>query len=420
MRRALSAATGSRSSSKTTTPEPETGVPKIPDIDDENLGKAVPKEQKAGWAAFIKSIASCAGDLSSLTAPSFILSPVSLTDWCEHPQLFAKLKDAQTAPERLLDVTRWFISSLKGSYTARNASMGSEKKPLNPILGELFLGHWPATEQYGETQLVSEQVSHHPPITAFWINNAQAGVTFQGHCAQKTSFSGRSIQVRQIGHGKLTFRVPGTNELETYIITLPHLIIEGLLFGSPYVELAQASHIVSSSGYAAKIEYSGRGYFSGKAHSFKAVISDIADVAGARPIYTVDGSWTGESFIKGGSALSARGGSAAATSGQLFWNADTQRSELAVKPIAEQGDMESRRVWKLVAEGIRTGDADLASRNKSKIENEQRSKRKEEASAGRTHELKYFEHIEDDSDYAELTAMLNRKQKREETFRYKA
>ena len=35
--------------------------------------------------------------------------------------------------------------------------MGSEKKPLNPVLGEVFYGSWPQTEQRGETTLVVEQ-----------------------------------------------------------------------------------------------------------------------------------------------------------------------------------------------------------------------------------------------------------------------
>lgn len=44
--------------------------------------------------------------------------------------------------------------------------MGSEKKPLNPVLGELFYGTWPDENGRGETILVSEQVSHHPPIVS--------------------------------------------------------------------------------------------------------------------------------------------------------------------------------------------------------------------------------------------------------------
>ena len=38
---------------------------------------------------------------------------------------------------------------------------GSEKKPLNPFLGELFLGTWKdETGTIGETKLISEQVRY--------------------------------------------------------------------------------------------------------------------------------------------------------------------------------------------------------------------------------------------------------------------
>jgi oxysterol-binding protein-related protein 9/10/11 len=57
----------------------------------------------------------------------------------------------------MVSVLRWFIGTLKGSYTARNTSMGSEKKPLNPILGELFLGSWPDKDGRGECALTVEQ-----------------------------------------------------------------------------------------------------------------------------------------------------------------------------------------------------------------------------------------------------------------------
>jgi len=36
--------------------------------------------------------------------------------------------------------------------------LGSEKKPLNPFLGEIFLGKW--EDDVGTTQLVSEQVRY--------------------------------------------------------------------------------------------------------------------------------------------------------------------------------------------------------------------------------------------------------------------
>ena len=56
----------------------------------------------------------------------------------------------------------------------------------------LFYGYWPDVNGRGRHDLVVEQVSHHPPITAYHISNAAKGLSLQGHNAQKTSFSGAS------------------------------------------------------------------------------------------------------------------------------------------------------------------------------------------------------------------------------------
>lgn len=53
---------------------------------------------------------------------------------------------------------RWFLSTLRQQYCSRSEKLGSEKKPLNPFLGELFLGKWDGDGDVGETRLVSEQV----------------------------------------------------------------------------------------------------------------------------------------------------------------------------------------------------------------------------------------------------------------------
>jgi hypothetical protein len=61
------------------------------------------------------------GDLSSMTAPPFILSPTSLTEfpayWCERPELFADIATGRTEQDRAEKVLRWFICTLKGQYT---------------------------------------------------------------------------------------------------------------------------------------------------------------------------------------------------------------------------------------------------------------------------------------------------------------
>ncbi|WFC98045.1 hypothetical protein MYAM1_000767 [Malassezia yamatoensis] len=317
-------------------------------------------------------------------------------------QMFIAIAQAKTPEERMVAVLKWFISTLKGQYTARNTSMGSEKKPLNPILGELFLGKWPASGEQGETTLISEQgmfhsgvantpVSHHPPITAYELQNKAAGVTVEGHSGQKTSFNGRSIVVHQVGHAMLHLDL-GNGSKEEYLITLPTLSIDGLWFGSPYIELTDTSYIHSSTGLLATINYSGKGYFTGKAHTYNASV--VSDKAPSTTIFEASGDWSGVSHVKKSSVLPAQ---------SVFWDADkSPRKEVVVSPIQKQGPQESRKIWKTVADGIRSGNYDMASKDKSRIENEQRKLRKEHEEKGTKHEMKYFKHVTSDSTYASL------------------
>lgn len=109
-----------------------------------------------------QSIASFNGDLSSLTAPPFILSPTSLTEysayWAEHPSIFVAPAREADPEKRALLVLKWFLTTLHQQYCSRSEKLGSEKKPLNPFLGELFIGKWSSDPEVGETTLISEQV----------------------------------------------------------------------------------------------------------------------------------------------------------------------------------------------------------------------------------------------------------------------
>ncbi|WWC67438.1 uncharacterized protein I206_101346 [Kwoniella pini CBS 10737] len=358
-------------------------------------GADVPQEQKAGWASFIKSLASMTGDLSSMTAPPFILSPTSLTEfpayWCEHPDAFAEISEGKDDKERMERVLKWFIGTLSAQYTTRNEKMGSEKKPLNPVLGELFYGVWP-DRGYGETRLIVEQVSHHPPVTAYYIENKQAGVRLQGHSGQKTSFSGTAIHVKQSGHAVLTVQPKNGQKEEKYLITLPKLRIEGIVWGSPYIELTDTNAIQSSTGLTAQIDYKGKGYFTGKSHSFKAVISN----GSGKAVQNYEGVWTGKSHIGG-------------SKGPLFLDTAGHKEEVTVKDVSEQTEWESRKLWVNVAKGIRTGNYDEAGKDKTKIENEQRQRRKDETANNTAWNHLHFTHVESDPDYQFLSALLHDK-----------
>lgn len=110
----------------------------------------------------LQSIASFSGDLSSLVAPPFILSTTSLVEyssyWADRPSLFVAPVNEPDPAKRALSVLKWFLSTLRQRTAYRDGKVGGEKKPLNPFLGELFVGKW--EDAAGTTQIVSEQVRY--------------------------------------------------------------------------------------------------------------------------------------------------------------------------------------------------------------------------------------------------------------------
>lgn len=280
------------------------------------------------------------------------------------------------------------MSSSIFNFHHTDSSSGSEKKPLNPFLGELFLGTWKDDGEVGDTTLIAEQVSHHPPVTAYSIFNDRHQVYLEGYNGQRASFSGRTISVKQVGHARLHLKGFG----EDYLITLPSLHIEGLVYGSPYVELNKSTLIQSSTGYIAKIDYSGKGWLSGKKNSFTATLARNDDQA--KPLYTIDGQWTGDFTIRDAKKKEIDA-----------YNAKTSKTTpLYIPPIEQQGPLESRRAWSKVAAGIEKGDYDITGQEKSKIENEQRELRKREKEAGIEWQRKYFTRVERDEKYFALAS----------------
>ncbi|KAI9803005.1 MAG: hypothetical protein M1825_002238 [Sarcosagium campestre] len=350
-------------------------------------GAGVAPQNKGSWSSFLKSIASFSGDLSSLTAPPFILSSTSLVEyssyWAEHPSVFVAPANEPDPAKRALLVLKWFLSTLKQQYSSRSEKLGSEKKPLNPFLGELFIGKW--EDEAGTTNLVSEQVSHHPPVTAYCIWNDKHGIRLQGYNGQKASFS-RTIHVKQVGHAVLHLTKPVE---EDYLITLPSLHIEGLIYGSPFVELNKNTYITSTSGYTAKVDYSGKGWLSGKKNSFTATLYPTGKEK--EVLYTIDGQWTETFTVKEGT-----GSKLGSKKDPIdVYNAQTAKTTpLTLAPLDQQDPLESRLAWRAVAAAIEKGDMDTTGIEKSKIENAQRDLRRKEQSEGKEWDRRYFSRVD--------------------------
>ncbi|KAH0844937.1 Protein kes1 [Fonsecaea pedrosoi] len=329
--------------------------------------------------SFKQSIATIRGDLSNITAPPFVLDTKSAVElpsfWAERPSIFVAPVAAQDPAERALLVLKWFLSSLRNQQYAGRSPAEGVKKPINAFLGELFLARWEDDDDdrdgTGVTRLVSEQVSHHPPVTACRVWNEKHGVTAEGYTRQEITFSG-NVNIQQIGHATLHL----AHHNETYLVPLPNIKIKGLLTGSPYPELQGTHHIPCTSGYTSTIDFSGRGLFSGadRKHSFEARVyrddrhsDDDEEEGHASPIYTVSGHWDGQFVIRDPRQDIEL---------ETFDVTTAATTPLVTDPITEQDPWESRRAWCDVREALQRGDMQGAADAKARVENGQREMRK--------------------------------------------
>ena len=185
---------------------------------------------------------------------------------------------------------------------------------------------------------------------------------------------------------------------EDYLITLPSLHIEGLIYGSPFVELNKATYITSSSGYVSKIDYSGKGWLSGKKNSFTASLYPAGKEKDT--IFNIDGQWT-DSFT-------VHDGASKKNTDIDSYNAKTSRTTSLTVPALDQQDAyESRKAWAKVADAIKKSDMDTVGAEKGKIENSQRDLRKKEQAEGREWDRRFFSRVQADPLFDQLAKPID-------------
>jgi len=340
---------------------------------------------------FIASIATISGDLSNITAPPFLLAENSTVEipqyWCDHAHLFVRQAWGETEEQRALNVLESFMGALRNQqYAGRDESEGV-KKPLNAFLGELFMGKW-EDEELGETRLVSEQVSHHPPITACYIWNDKHGVRAEGFTEQEITFSG-SVSIKQKGYAIL--HIDKYNE--DYLMPVPNVKVKGILGGRPYPELQGDYSLISSTGYVSQINFAGKSWFGGgQKNGFEAKMFHVD-----RPeetLYSATGVWNGESTFE-----DARTGKEI----ERLDFATLKTLPLHIEDISEQDPWESRRAWADVIAALRRGDMKTAASAKSIVEQGQREMRKDEAANGSTWKTRFFKPVDRDEIFDTLS-----------------
>ncbi|XP_031782510.1 oxysterol-binding protein-related protein 9 isoform X3 [Nasonia vitripennis] len=311
-------------------------------------------------------------DLTKVALPTFILERRSLlemyADYFAHPDQFVSIADMPTPKERMVQVVKWYMCSF---HAGRKS--GVAKKPYNPVLGEIFRCYWdlpsvvidkdaPLAENgpipwCNENQLtfVAEQVSHHPPVSAFYAEHPTKKISFGAHVWTKSKFLGLSIGVHNVGKGWVNVH----RHDEEYVLTFPNGYARSILT-VPWIELGGATTIVCArTGYQANIEFLTKPFYGGKRNRITCQVSGPGD---KKPFLTINGDWNGAMEAKWTDGKT-----------EIFADVREQRIEKKmVKPMSEQDEDESRKVWREVTMGLRINDMDKATAAKCAIEQKQR------------------------------------------------
>uniref|UniRef100_A0A480VGY1 Oxysterol-binding protein n=1 Tax=Sus scrofa TaxID=9823 RepID=A0A480VGY1_PIG len=169
-------------------------------------------------------------DLSRVVLPTFVLEPRSflnkLSDYYYHADLLSRAALEEDAYSRIKLVLRWYLS---GFYKKPKGI----RKPYNPILGETFRCCWFHPQTSSHTFYIAEQVSHHPPVSAFHVSNRKDGFCISGSITAKSRFYGNSLSALLDGKATLTF----LNRAEAYTLTMPYAHCKGILYGTMTMEL---------------------------------------------------------------------------------------------------------------------------------------------------------------------------------------
>lgn len=313
----------------------------------EDEAKAIIAQHGSLVMEFIKKIRP-GMDLYRLAVPTIVLDSISLleklAEMAQPHSLLLSVSEQKTPLQRFFAVSRWFLAGLRN--TPRPMMFGA--KPYNPILGEQFFTNWDHRDG-SSSKFVAEQVSHHPPISAFYMENEKHQFMYCGMVGPKSKFYGNSAST--IMDGEMTFHIIGHEE---YHIKLPHITARGIIWGTQYIEVNDKMEITCAKhGFKCTV-------------NFKAKSNNEVDgyfEIGGKKKFTVSGQITSALTLKDVDSKRE----------VIFYDVrDIRLDPWIIRPVSQQDFTESRRIWHKVTVALRRREYDNAATHKHEIEEHQR------------------------------------------------
>ncbi|XP_041940474.1 oxysterol-binding protein-related protein 6 isoform X2 [Alosa sapidissima] len=203
-------------------------------------------------------------DLSKVSMPVELNEPLNtLQHMCEeleYTELLDKAADTEDPYERMVLVAAFAISGYSSTYYRAGS------KPFNPLLGETY-------ECIREDKgfcFFSEQVSHHPPISACHCESKK--FTFWQDVRWKNKFWGKSMEILPIGTVNVMLPSYGDHYEWNKVTTCVHNILSGRRWIEHYGEITIRN--TKSSACICKLTFVKGNYWSSNVNEVQGFVMD--------------------------------------------------------------------------------------------------------------------------------------------------
>ncbi|XP_055739446.1 oxysterol-binding protein-related protein 1-like [Salvelinus fontinalis] len=221
----------------------------------------------------------CIGmELSKIAMPVIFNEPLSflqrLTEYMEHTYLIHQANAATDSMERMKCVAAFAVSAVASQWERTG-------KPFNPLLGETYEL---IREDLG-FRWMSEQVSHHPPVSAFHAEGLQEDFLFHGSIYPKLKFWGKSVEAEP--KGIITLELPKYNEAYTW--TNPTCCVHNIIVGQLWIEQYGNVEVINhKTGERCSLTFKPCGMFGKELHKVEGYILDKSK----KKLCAIYGKWT--------------------------------------------------------------------------------------------------------------------------------
>uniref|UniRef100_A0A8D1DID3 Oxysterol-binding protein n=1 Tax=Sus scrofa TaxID=9823 RepID=A0A8D1DID3_PIG len=221
----------------------------------------------------------CIGlELSRITMPIVFNEPLSflqrITEYMEHVDLVHRASRQPQPLERMQSVAAFAVSAVASQWERTG-------KPFNPLLGETYEL---IREDLG-FRFISEQVSHHPPISAFYSEGLRQDFLFHGSIYPKLKFWGKSVEAEPRG----TITLELLKHKEAYTWTNPTCCVHNVIIGKLWIEQYGTVEILNHrTGDKCILHFKPCGLFGKELHKVEGHIQD----KNKKKLFMIYGKWT--------------------------------------------------------------------------------------------------------------------------------